>query len=418
MNTIAFKALAMRSRSRGFSLVELMVASALGLIVALAVVTAIVASGRQFTIIGSSSAAQSSAQIALSLIDASGRNAGAGFFANSQTICPTWNAYNGTAMVSNGAVFMPARIVDGGSATASDRIIFTGASGTASLTGTPVMVNSTATLFAVSNVGQFAVGDYAIIGAPGTGTPCTLFQITALPGATATCGGNASLCQQLQRTAGTGLNPPTTTPFATIPTYGFANGGGVSGPAIVGRVGSTTAGFRQEAYTVQCQSLVRYDAFVKTPGNPNGALPACAQSPLAFGTGVDAIATEIVQMHAQYGISASASSDVVAEWRDATDNTGSGGDNWAAPSAALASRIKAVRVVVVARAKEPDGSIVTNTCTNGGAVVNYGPCSFEDASAPPIDLRSVATPAGRTWQNFRYRAHTAVIPLRTVIWSD
>lgn len=398
---------------RGFSLVELMVASALGLLVALAVVTGIVGSGRQFTVISSSSAAQNSAQIALSLIHTAGRSAGSGFFAANQPICPTWNAWNGTAMVSNGGVFLPARIVDGGSATASDRLVFTGAAGSAALTGVPVMVNSTSTLFAVGNVGQFAVGDYAVVGAPGAGMPCTLFQVTALPGATATCGGNASMCQQLTRTAGTGLNPPAATPFTTNPTYGFTSGGGVSGPAIVSRVGSATAGFRQDAFAVQCESLVRYNAFVTT-----GTPPACTSSPLSFGAGVDAVSADVVQMHVQYGITASAASDTIAEWRNATDDTAAGGSNWAAPSASLAARIKAVRVVVVARAKEPEATAVSNTCTNGGAVVNYGPCAFDDASSPQIDLRSVPTPAGRTWQNYRYRAHTTVVPLRTVIWSD
>lgn len=400
--------------TRGFNLVEVLVASALGMIVALAVTTAIVSSGRQFTLIGATSAAQSSAQIALSLIDTAGRNAGAGFFASGQTLCPTWNAYkgSGTVLAANNAPFMSARIVDGGTDKTSDRIIFTGAAGNAALTAIPVMADGSVT-FTVSAVGQFAPGDYAVIGAPGSGVPCTLFQITAVPAQTGACGG-ASACQPLTAAAGTGLNPPAATAFGTRPTYGYLGGGSVAGPATVSRVGSVTAGFRQDAFAVQCQALVRYDAFALTD-SPDAALPACTQSPLSFGAGVDAIGMDIVQMHAQYGVSASATSDVVTAWVDAKTV---GTTTWDTPTTALVARIKAVRVVVVARSREPDGATVTTTCTNGGGVVNNGPCSFDDASAPKIDLSEIDTPAGRTWQNYRYRAHTAVIPLRTVIWSD
>jgi type IV pilus assembly protein PilW len=73
----------------------------------------------------------------------------------------------------------------------------------------------------------------------------------------------------------------------------------------------------------------------------------------------------------------------------------------------------------VTRSKEPDTQLVTAaSCTNGGAVVNTGPCSFDDAQAPVIDLSGIAVPSGKSWRNFRYRAHQAVIPLRNVIWSD
>jgi type IV pilus assembly protein PilW len=76
-------------------------------------------------------------------------------------------------------------------------------------------------------------------------------------------------------------------------------------------------------------------------------------------------------------------------------------------------------VVVVVRSKEPDNEQVTAaTCINSGGVSNSGPCSFDDASAPVIDVSGVAVPAGRNWRNYRYRVHQAVIPLRSVIWSS
>lgn len=395
------------ARSRGFTLVELMVASALGMVVALAVTSAVVSSGRQFSILGANAAAQSSAQIGLSLIDAAARGAGAGFYSNGQPICPTWNAYNGSTVVADGARFMPVRIADGGAATASDTIIFTGASGAGALSAAPVLADAnSAANIRVSDSGGFAQNDLAVIGAPGSGQPCTLFQLTEAPAQTPICFGNAPECRLLVRAPNTGLNPGPTA-FNTAPTFGFVTAGPAVGPAIVSRVGSTAGGFRQDAFSVQCASLVRWNAFA------SAALPACSSTPLAFGAGVDAIATDVVLMHAQYGVSNAAASDVVAEWVDARGATWGG-----FPSLADIARIKALRVVLVARSREPDASSVTAPCTNAAGIANQGPCAFEDAATPMVDLSAVPVPAGRSWRNYRYRVHTAVLPLRTVIWSD
>lgn len=395
------------SRSRGFSLLELLVASALGLVVALAVTGAMVATGRQFSLVSANVAAQNSAQIGLTLIDAAGRSAGAGFYGNGQTICPTWNAWNGTALVSDGAVFMPARIVDGGGNGASDRIVFTGGSGSKALAAAPVMTDAIGANIRVSNAGDWAAGDLALLGAPGSGQPCTLFQVSLAPTVVAACGGNATSCQLLVRNPNNGLNPAPNS-YATEPTFGFTTFGAAIGPAVVSRVGSTgDGGFRQDAFAVQCGVLVRYNAFTA------GALPPCTASPLAFGAGVDAIAPDVVLMHAQYGVSNAGSSDVVTQWVQASGATWGG-----TPALADVARIKALRVVLVSRSREPDGAEVTAPCTNGGGVVNNGPCSFDDAGAPVIDLSGSAVPAGRTWRNYRYRVHMAIVPLRSVIWSD
>jgi type IV pilus assembly protein PilW len=397
-------------RQAGFSLVELMVASAVGLIVALGVLTVITSSGRQYAVLSANVSAQSNAQIGLSLMDLSGRNAGAGFYSAGQAICPTWNAFNGSAMVANGAAWMPARIVDGGGNGVSDTLVFTGGAGNRPLGAAPVLADAvSAASINVSNSSAFANGDYAVIGAPGSGLPCTLFQVTQAPAVVASCGGNAHQCQLLVRSPNEGLNPATAGPgsFANTPTFGFETAGTATGPAVVSRVGSVGEGFRQEAFAVQCQTLVRFNAFT------TAALPACTPSPLAFGAGVDALATDTVLMHAQYGVSNAASSDVVAQWVNASGATWGG-----TPAVDDIARIKAVRIVVVSRSRESEAGDITAPCTNAAGVANTGPCSFEDAAAPVIDLSTVALPAGRTWRNYRYRVHAAVIPLRTVIWSD
>ncbi len=396
-------------RQAGLTLVELMIAMTIGLIFTLAVSLSVLTTGRQFQVVGSTSTAQVNAQVALAQIDEAGRSAGAGLYANGQLLCPTINAWRDGTMISNGGALMPVRIADGGGAQASDSVVFTASKATGPLSGMPVMVDTTAGLpnVVVSNAGLLAVNDLAIVGVPGsTVAPCTLFQLTGPATVGAVCGGNATECKTLPRAtnAATGFNPLPGT-FGNEPLYGFVNnpGTGVVGPAAVHRLGTD---FRQDAFAVQCDTLVQYNAFT-TP-----VLPACTSNPLSFGAGVNALATDVVLMHAQYGISASAASDVVTNWVDATGA-------WTAPSVANIARIKAIRVVVVARAKEPEPQIVVvnEQCTNAGGVANYGPCSFDDAEAPAIDLRNVSVPGGRTWRHYRYRVYQAVIPLRNVIWS-
>lgn len=396
-----------RLRAMGFSLVELMVATAIGLLVALAVTGSVLTLGRQFSVVGATVAAQSSAQVALTLIDGSARAAGAGFYNNGARICPTWNAWNGSALVSDGGVWMAARIVSGGSNTASDRVIFTGATGSKPLSAAPVLASAVGASINVSNAGGWAAGDYAVIGAPVSTQPCSLLQVTQAPAVVASCGGNAPSCLLLVRTPNEGLNPLPSA-FSATPTFSFSTAGLVIGPAVVSRVGSITSGFRQDAFALQCNALVRYNAFTSP------TLPACTSTPLSFGAGVDAIATEIVVFQAQYGVSDTAASDVVTAWVEPSGATWGG-----TPSPDDVARIKALRVVLVARSREPDGAQVTAaSCTNGAGVVNTGPCSFQDAAAPVIDLSATPVPAGRTWRNYRYRVHKAVIPLRSVIWSD
>jgi type IV pilus assembly protein PilW len=397
-----------RHSVRGLTIVELMVAMAVGLFIALAISLLTVSMGRQFRVTGANTSADVNAQLALSMIDQAGRSAGAGLYNNGQPLCTTLNAWRNGATISNGALFLPARITDGGAAGSSDTIVFSQGSASGGLSSMPV-VDGMATVsdpVKVSGGGLINDGDYALVGVPGSpSVPCTLMQVTAAPTTTTACGGNASECMTLQRTgASTGVNP-STNPFTTAARYGFTNGGGISGPAVVNRLGNT---FLQTAFGVLCESLVTYNAFTS-------AAPACT-SATAFSGGANALVSDVVLVHAQYGVTdgsvvAGVASDVVTSWVDATGS-------WAAPSATNAARIRAVRVALVTRSKEADPQDVSSACTNGGGVVNTGPCGFDDASAPVVDVSGLSVPAGRTWRNYRYRVHQAIIPLRSVIWSN
>lgn len=394
-------------RARGFTLVELMVAMTIGLVLALAVSLTMLSMGQQFRVVGATSSAQVNAQLALSLINEAGRSAGVGLYNNGQPLCQSFNAWRSGVTVSNGAPLLAARIIDGGSATASDRLVFTASNATGPLSGSPVLdaMVTAASDIVVTDGAALAANDLAIVGVPGAAaTPCLLFQVIGTPATGVACGGNASQCKTVVRTAGGNYNPPAGT-FTTEPRYGFESTGGAVGPAVVQRFG---ASFRQEAFALLCDTLVQYDAFADTP--------TCSTGPLSFGGGANALVTDIVLMHAQYGISNGAASDIVTDWVDAATV---GGIDWAAPSATDVGRIKALRVVIVSRSKEPAPDLVTAAgCTNAAGVVNTGPCSFGDAQAPVIDLSGTTVVAGQSWRNYRYRVHQAVIPLRNVIWSN
>jgi type IV pilus assembly protein PilW len=137
----------------------------------------------------------------------------------------------------------------------------------------------------------------------------------------------------------------------------------------------------------------------------------------------DPVVADIVNIQAQYGISASAGSNQVTNWVDAVDGQASG--NWG-PGLTLTDRhrIKAIRIAVVARNGLYEKGVVTHTCTTAKGVLNKGPCAWDDSNvdaAPKIDLSNdklSTDPANdQHWQHYRYRVFETIIPLRNTIWA-
>jgi type IV pilus assembly protein PilW len=125
--------------------------------------------------------------------------------------------------------------------------------------------------------------------------------------------------------------------------------------------------------------------------------------------GVMSVASDIVNIQAQYGISNVGTSDTITSWVDAAGGT------WAAPSVANRNRIKAIRIAIVARNGQLEKVNVTNACSSLIAASPTGLCAWAGTvadSAPAIDVSNDAN-----WQRYRYRVFTAIIPLRSMIWS-
>ena len=196
------------------------------------------------------------------------------------------------------------------------------------------------------------------------------------------------------------------------PGFGTRAGSGYLQGSIVLRIGTTKGGsMRGVTYSL----------------NANNSLRAMVSSGAVSQAAEEIVASEVVALQAQYGVSASKSAKSINAWVDAS------GPLWG--KAALApdpltgqysaaaidnrQRIKAIRIALVARSSQRAPTEVTAACT-ANRVTNYGPCAWEDDSvaspAPPIDLRAGA--GDTEWQHYRYKVFQTIIPMRNVLWPD
>lgn len=122
------------------------------------------------------------------------------------------------------------------------------------------------------------------------------------------------------------------------------------------------------------------------------------------------IVADVVNIQAQYGVSATAQSNQVTQWVDASGGT------WAAPALADRNRIKAIRIAVVARNAKKELSAVTSACSSTTSAAPTGLCAWAGSAASPaptIDLSN-----DPDWQKYRYRVFETIIPVRNMIWSS
>ena len=128
----------------------------------------------------------------------------------------------------------------------------------------------------------------------------------------------------------------------------------------------------------------------------------------------------VVNLQAQYGVSAAFNSNQIVQWVDASGA-------WAAPTVANRNRIKAIRIAVVARNAKIEPAAVTTACSSTATAAPTGLCAWDATSAlpNPIALPFLASPAptvdlspaDANWARYRYRVFETIIPLRNVIWA-
>ncbi len=125
----------------------------------------------------------------------------------------------------------------------------------------------------------------------------------------------------------------------------------------------------------------------------------------------------IVNIQAQYGISAIPKDNTIVQWVNPTGNweLTKAGNTLTKPVLADRIRIKSIRVAVVAQSGLWEKDVVLTACSSTTLPNPTGVCAWEGtptSPAPTIDLSNLPD-----WDHYRYRVFEVIIPVRNVIWS-
>jgi type IV pilus assembly protein PilW len=252
---------------------------------------------------------------------------------------------------------------------------------------------STPRLRVSSNFGC-QLGDLILVSDPMTTTAtCTLMQVSAAPGTT-----SGSLTLPHKSGAAAPYNNPDWNTIAsgnTLPVQ--ADGEGVATSVATCFRPASNGPLFERRYSIDTANAV-----LQRTDNTGAAV--VTDEPVASG---------IVDMQVQYGISADGAPNVTS-WVDAT------GD-WSKPKpqvgGVLAGRlqnIKAVRIALLARSSQYEqpstgaGGTCDATAGSPGTHGATGWSTWADFNDPP----------GTTWRCYRYRAFEIVLPIRNVIWAN
>lgn len=368
---------------KGFSLVEIMVGLAMGMIAMLVIMQVFsVFEGEKRTTTGGADA-QSNGAIALYMIERDARMAGWGLDSSVYANCNSPYSYcdgsascGGAAGALGNLSFASVRVADGGtnpdSITAQffsnpslDSINFP-----ANTTLRSTMPQASSELN-VGSVSGCVDGGMVLVSQGGN---CTLMKITQIQG------------PSLKLQHNTGLNGEYN------PTINYQTDNGW--PAY--KEGATLACFEAAPNGPVRQRIYSINNTTRQLQRTDNTGESVVTNEL--------IAPEIIDLQAQYGI-APVGSQVVNEWVDAT------GATWANPTLENWKRIKAVRIALVARSTqyekpEPDGACVTTTPDMVTKWPAYEWAAFDTTNYPG------------DWQCYRYKIFETVVPLRNVMWGN
>ncbi len=377
----------------GFSLIDMMVGTIIGLLTILAIMYSFKAFEGQKRTTDSLSGAQSDGLMAIATLDNSIRQAGVGLFTNGSLLCSSVNVYYNGSVVANGLQMMPVAIMDGGAGGASDSIqtmtsqSLLGAASSSIVQPMPTP-SSVLKVAASSNTG-INVGGLVLVGDPtAPGTPCTVMGVT---GTHPTANG----INILHASGTSKWNPPN---LATA----FTNVGPFSTNAQVVPLGS----FSRTAYQPLCNTLTATDL--------NIGLAAAAMCAGSTFTNTNPVAANVVNIQAQYGVIPASMVGGISCWVNATGagTNACDGSDWVNPTAANIKRIEAIHVAVTVMSPQIEKPNSTGTCTATAstAAANY-PVSW--VGGPAIDLTGLPN-----WKCYRYKVFQTIIPIRNAIWAN
>lgn len=373
----------MKARDQGFSLVEIMVGLAIGMIAMIVIMQVFDLSEKQKRTTSGGADAQSNGAIALYMIERDTRMAGWGMDSAVYASCNSAFSYCDGSEACGGEAgalgvnFAPVRITDGG--TSPDTITIQSFADpnldTFKYPASTVISKSMPQPSAELNVNSVAGcvdGGMVLVAQAGS---CTLMQITQIQG---------TALKLQHNPGGSGIyNPPAT--------YQNAN----NWPAYT--AGASLSCFPQPSSGPLYRKVYAIDtASRQLQRTDNTVTPAVTDEP---------VTAEIFDLQAQYGI-APAASQTVDEWVDAT------GATWANPSLANWKRIKAVRIALVARSTQyekppaPGEACTTTTDDMAAQWASWADDVFSTDEYPD------------DWRCYRYKTFETVVPLRNVIWGN
>lgn len=375
MNRISIKKHAPRGRSRGLSLVELLVASAIGIIASLAIFQVFAVFEGQKRTTTSGGEAQTNGTLALHSVEREVRLSGYGFNAIDLVGCTAqgWDQTAGAALTP--WTLAPIVISQGaggglGIAGAPDTITVMFGNGDQLPAPVTLGVNSLGVaddFFKIFNPFGIRAGDVVMLGE--AGKPCTLAQVNQVPPATGDSTRFNVQPGQYLNASGAPVNTR------------YNNPGGL-GTAYTtnGKVLNLGEGPTIKTFSVQNSQLV------------SQALGAATATPLY---------DSIVQLQAQYGKDTT-NDGVVDVFEDASPTTTA---EWAS--------VLAVRIALVARS-----SLYEKDQVSPASIRLWEDCL--STTVPPCPLPPYTT--GPVWtltadeRHYRYKVFQTVIPLRNMIW--
>jgi type IV pilus assembly protein PilW len=371
-----------RGRMAGFTLVELMVGLALGLLTVAIIAQVVVLSEGQKRTATNGSDAQISGALSLYAVQHDVQMAGYGLTSNPLALGCTVKYKVGT--VAGNFPLVPVSIATG--VNGSD--IITTLRSVKTTFATPIKVISdhlqAATYFTVASTVGVSNGDL-MIAAPdaynSTDKWCTVFQVNDDP---ATKSMTSSIVPHAAATAAP-WNPAT--PADIMPTAGYA--GNASYLLNLGNMVMTQFSVNDTTHTLQSSSMTKVGP--------------------TWSTAVD-VQPQVVVMKALYG--KDNTHDGVVDLYNKTAPTTN--DEW--------QQIKSIRVLIVTRSSQlekADELVTPNALTwdvGSSAVPVDGatPCaSNSNSQCLTISL----TFLGTDWQRYRYKVYDTIIPLRNVLWN-
>jgi type IV pilus assembly protein PilW len=380
-----------KHRSKGFSLLELMVGVAIGLVGIVAIFQVLTTwdSRRRSTTAGSD--AQISGVIGLFQMEKSLKLAGLGFSTLPRAIfgCPV-AAYNAGFVPTNFSFpLVPLSIAQGTDGQTDSITVLSGNSNFVS--GGVLFKASTKTTKATAANAGFQLGDLVVV-APQTvvgALNCWLVEINDRSDPTFVSLGHSSASTYVSDYTGTSTTPRYNDPANDSDTLGVGN---------LYNLGPSPA---LEVWTIQ----------QPTAGSMRNASKLIKTNLLTNLT--TEVMDGVINLQALYGVDGS----------DATTPDGIISDaEWTATAPADWSRLLAVKVAILTRSQQFEkdyGATVVPSWFAGSTATNFAMFNIDGtAGAAPFTASSNPRSSGdpNDWRSYRYRVYEKVIPLRNVIW--